>query len=68
MPVTKKWVGDATDSIIVNLYADGKKVNNHKLSKDNNWQYTFTNLEQYKDGKEIIYTIQEEKISGYTTT
>lgn len=68
VPVTKTWVGTPTDSIIVNLYADGKKVDSQKLSKDNNWQYTFKDLEQYKDGKEITYTIEEEKVSGYSTT
>ncbi|MGT2951479.1 hypothetical protein BU202_07925 [Streptococcus cuniculi] len=67
IPVTKKWVGDPTDGIIVNLYADGKKVASQTLSKRNNWQYTFTNLEQYHNGKEISYTIEEEKLSGYSS-
>lgn len=68
VPVTKKWVGTATDSITVSLYADGKKIDSQELSKDNNWQYTFKDLEQYKDGKEIEYTVKEEKVNGYTTT
>lgn len=67
VPVTKKWIGTSVDNIIVNLYADGKKIDSHKLSKENNWQYTFKNLEQYKDGKEIKYIITEEKVDGYTT-
>ena len=67
IPVTKTWVGTPTDSVTVNLYADGKKVDSQKLSKDNNWQYTFTNLKKYKDGKEIVYTVEEEKVAGYTT-
>ena len=68
VPVTKKWIGDAKNSITINLYADGKKVDSQKLSKDNNWQYTFQDLNQYKDGKEITYTVQEEKVPGYVTT
>ncbi|MDD7512068.1 MAG: Cna B-type domain-containing protein [Peptostreptococcaceae bacterium] len=68
IPVTKKWIGAPTDSITVNLYADGKKIDSQKLSKDNNWQYIFKNLEQYKDGKEITYTIEEEKVMGYSTS
>uniref|UniRef100_UPI000481AE9C Cna B-type domain-containing protein n=1 Tax=Streptococcus castoreus TaxID=254786 RepID=UPI000481AE9C len=68
VPVTKRWVGEAGDSVTVNLYADGKKIATQKLSKANNWQYTFGDLPQYKDGKEIIYTVEEEKISGYTVT
>ncbi|MDY6037603.1 MAG: Cna B-type domain-containing protein [Eubacterium sp.] len=68
IPVTKKWIGTPTESITVNLYADGKKIDSQKLSKDNNWQYTFKALEQYKDGKEIKYTIEEEKVAGYSTS
>lgn len=68
VPVTKKWVGDAADNITVHLYADGRKVDTQKLSKENHWQYTFKDLDQYKDGKEIIYTVEEERISGYTMT
>lgn len=68
VPVTKKWIGNAKNSITINLYADGKKVDSQKLSKDNNWQYTFQDLNQYKDGKEITYTVQEEKVPGYVTT
>jgi len=67
IPVTKKWVGAPADSITVNLYADGKKVASRKISKDDNWQYTFKNLEQYNNGEEIKYTVEEEKIPGYKT-
>ncbi|MEG2111951.1 MAG: Cna B-type domain-containing protein, partial [Anaerovoracaceae bacterium] len=63
--VTKQWVGKAKASIIVNLFADGKKIESKALSKDNGWQHTFTNLPQYKDGKKIKYTISEDEITGY---
>ena len=52
----------------VHLYADGKKIESVKLSKANHWQYTFKDLDQYKDGKEITYTVKEEAISGYDIT
>lgn len=29
------------------------------------WQYTFSNLEKYKDGREIAYTIKEDAIENY---
>lgn len=64
--VSKKWIGTAADSVTVNLYADGKKVDSQKLSKDNDWQYTFKNLEKFKDGNEIKYTVDEENLDGYT--
>ena len=41
VPVTKKWVGVRTDSITVNLYADGNKIDSRKLSKNNKWQHAF---------------------------
>ncbi len=68
VPVTKKWIGSPVDHITVNLYADGQKIASQKLSKDNNWQYTFKDLDQYKDGQEIKYTIEEESVAGYATS
>ena len=68
IPVTKKWVGTPADSIMVNLYANGNKVDSKKITKNDNWQYIFKDLEKYKDGKEIKYTIDEEKVAGYTTS
>ena len=63
--VTKKWIGKASDSVTLNLMADGKKIDSQILNEGNNWQYTFSNLEKYKDGKEINYTVEEITIDGY---
>ena len=63
--VTKEWIGKEADSVIINLLADGVKVQNQKLSKHNNWQHVFLDLEKYKDGVEIVYTIEEEVLKGY---
>ena len=63
--VTKEWIGKEADSVIVNLLADGVKVQSQKLSKHNNWQHIFSDLEKYKDGVEIVYTIEEEVLEGY---
>ncbi|TFF64283.1 thioester-forming surface-anchored protein, partial [Helcococcus ovis] len=70
--VAKEWKdykGDNLDNIPVEeiqvqLYKDGVKEGEiQKLSKENNWKYTFKNLKDYeKLGKEIkkhIYTIKE---------
>ena len=67
VPVTKTWVGPAADSVTVELLADGTKVAEAELNAENSWQYTFTDLEQYKDGKEIKYEIAEMKIEGYSS-
>ena len=64
--VTKLWAGTPTDSITVHLYADGEKVDSRQLSAATNWQFTFTDLNQYKEGKEIVYTVAEEEVPGYT--
>ena len=56
------------ESITVNLLADGKKLTSATVKADdkNQWNYTFENLERYtEDGKEIKYTVTEEKVPGY---
>ena len=65
IPVTKKWVGPEGTSATIHLYAGNEKVASAVLSKTNEWKYTFKDLEKYKDGKEIEYTIKEDSISGY---
>ena len=68
VPVTKKWIGKEADSVTVHLYADGTDTGKSAtLNAANQWQYTFVNLEQYKDGKAINYTIKEDSIAGYET-
>ncbi len=70
--VTKVWDdNDDQDgirpvSVIVELYADGVKVNETTLSADNDWKFTFPNLPVNKDGKVIVYTIVEVPVEGYT--
>ncbi|MBW9213075.1 MULTISPECIES: Cna B-type domain-containing protein, partial [Terrabacteria group] len=62
---TKKWVGKEGTSATVHLLADGQKVAGVTLNKANHWQHTFTNLEKYKNGNEIKYTVEEEKMPLY---
>ncbi|MSR93336.1 Cna B-type domain-containing protein [Clostridiaceae bacterium 68-1-5] len=75
MQVTKAWKdannqnGKRLESVKIKLFADDKETDKTLiLTKANNWTGTFTNLDQHKDGKEIIYTVEEERISGYTMT
>ena len=67
VPVTKTWIGPAAESVTVELLADGVKIDEAALSAENNWQYTFTDLDQYSNGVEIVYTIRELSIDGYST-
>lgn len=66
--VEKKWNDDSDSAklrptqITVQLYADdeayGEKV---VLNESNSWKYTWDNLDEKKDGKDIVYTIKELK-------
>ena len=71
--VTKNWK-DANDrdgirpgSIKVQLYANGEKKGKPvELNAGSNWTYTWNNLPQKADGKDIEYTVKETKTpSGY---
>ncbi|MDQ8837454.1 Cna B-type domain-containing protein, partial [Streptococcus ruminantium] len=70
---TKTWNdnndqdGKRPKSITVNLLADGKVVQSQEVTAANNWEYTFTDLPKYANGKEIVYTVSEEKVDGYET-
>ena len=76
LTVTKKW-DDAENqdglrpkTIKVQLYADGQKLGKEvELSEGNKWSYTFSDLDEKKDGKTIQYTVKETKVpEGYTQT
>ncbi|WP_277047244.1 Cna B-type domain-containing protein [Solobacterium moorei] len=63
--VTKVWIGKKADSVTVNLYADGVKIDSKQLTAADQWQYTFTNLDKYNNGNEIQYTVKEELLANY---
>ena len=60
--------GIRPSKITVNLLADGTKVDSKEVTADNNWKYSFKDLPKYADGKEIVYTVTEDKVDGYETT
>ena len=73
--VTKKW-DDADDkdgkrptSVKITLYADGEKTDKTLvLNKENNWTGNFTELDEYKAGEKIEYSIKEEPVgNGYVS-
>lgn len=76
LTVTKKW-DDAENqdglrpkTIKVQLYADGQELGKVvELSEDNKWTYTFSELDEKKDGKAVQYTVNETEVpEGYTQT
>ena len=73
--VTKAWMdnnnqdGIRPENITVKLLANGQDTGeNLVLSDGNDWTGTFTGLDKYQNGQEIVYTIEEVKVNGYNTT
>ena len=71
---TKTWKdnddqdGKRPDSIKVNLLANGKVVQSKTVKASDNWEYSFTNLPEFENGKKITYTVTEDAVAGYTST
>jgi hypothetical protein len=68
IPVKKVWEGGTGDKAVIHLYAGEEEVASCELNEGNNWQYTFTGLNQTKDGETIQYTISEENVDGYSSS
>ena len=51
--------------ITVRLLADGKPIKEQVVSEENGWQYDFSDLPKYKDGKEIVYSISADPVGDY---
>ena len=73
--VSKKWtnvdpVTSSVPEVKILLMRDGEEVNNIVLDKDNEYTYTFTNLDKYAEtGKPYEYTVEEvlgDGVVGYT--
>ena len=69
----KAWVDSENNDnlrpneIIVNLLANETKIKSTTVTAGENgkWEYSFTGLPKYEGGKEIDYTVDEEKVPGY---
>ncbi len=68
IPVSKQWVGTSLPSVTVRLLADGTETASATLRRADDWRYTFTDLLKYDrtDGHEIVYTVTEDAVEGYT--
>ena len=71
--VTKTWVDDTDrdglrpDTITVELFAndDEKATATAELTAAGGWTYTFEDLDAYRDGSLITYTVKEVEVDGY---
>jgi len=73
--VAKAWVdGDDRDgarpaSVTVRLLADGVDTGRTLvLSAANGWTASFTDLDEYKDGRKVAYTVAEDAVEGYAAS
>ena len=70
---TKTWNdndnqdGIRPDKITVNLYNGTTLVKSLEVTAADNWTYSFEDLPKYEEGKEIVYTITEGAVAGYST-
>lgn len=71
---TKAWNDDENrdgirpDSVTVRLYANNKEVAHKSVNAQSGWKYEFTDLDEFKAGQKIIYTVSEDAVEGYTTS
>ena len=71
---TKTWNdgnnqdGKRPGSIVVNLLANGIEKVSKKVTAEDDWKYSFTNLPKYADGQPISYTVTEDGVEDYQTT
>ena len=59
--------GKRPESITVRLFADGTEVISKTVTANDNWSWSFTDLDKYNSGTEIVYTISEDTVADYTT-
>ena len=59
--------GKRPESITVRLLADGTEVASKTVTANDNWKWSFTDLDKYNSGTEIVYTISEDTVADYTT-
>ena len=72
---TKTWEdkdnqdGKRPKSITIHLLANGEEIKSQEVKPDEsgNWKYSFTGLNKYENGKEITYTVKEDKVENYNT-
>ena len=61
--------GIRPEGITVILLADGAEAQRKTVTAADGWRYSFANLDKYKDGAEIVYTVAENPVpEGYTAS
>ena len=55
-------------SITIHLMVGETEIDKKTVTEADGWKWSFTDLDKYADGKEIEYTITEDKVDGYDQT
>ena len=59
--------GHRPQSVLVHLLADGQDTGiSVTVDEAMGWKYSFENLPRFKDGKEIVYSVREDEVEGYS--
>ena len=59
--------GRRAQSVLVHLLADGQDTGiSVTVDEAMGWKYSFENLPRFKDGKEIVYSVREDEVEGYS--
>ncbi|NLJ94575.1 MAG: Cna B-type domain-containing protein [Clostridiaceae bacterium] len=59
--------GKRPESITIRLLADGQEIDSIIVSSESEWGYKFEELPKFKNGKEIIYSINEDEVQDYVS-
>ena len=59
--------GKRPASITINLLANGEKIDSKVVTAADGWKWSFTDLHKNDNGQEIVYTITEDAVPGYST-
>ena len=59
--------GKRPERVEVRLWADGKEVATQTVTATENWTFCFAELDRFASGKQIVYTITQDAVAGYTT-
>ncbi len=58
--------GKRPESITINLLKNGEVTAVKEVTSKDSWSWTFAYLPKYEAGKEIVYSISENTVEGYT--
>ncbi|HEY4599754.1 MAG TPA: Cna B-type domain-containing protein [Cerasibacillus sp.] len=69
---TKTWLDDNSEtrpeSITVKLLQNGKEIDSQEVTADDDWEYSFTDLDEFdENGVAYKYAVEEETVKGYET-